>query len=376
MSRPPGILDQSVGVGGSCTQLDALDISEEPLSLGKVVAGQSGASASISAVVGSVVTMTGLTGLTGDSVGRCITVSDSATLGNSGTFNISAVFGGTTINYENALAVAPDGNNGAISWIEREPYSLEDDINYTRTDRKLIKGTANWYDPIPTYVRPTDTLTDVDANLTNIAGNTLDARAFIDSHFQESVSVSAGNEFITLIDVGNLKHADSVDTTGVPIIDGYDAGNFRQAFVVITDGYGAGLQVLNGTNTGDMVVGMTREGSSTSPDSVEVVFYSVERGDLDLSSLSLYTWESAQPSIINVCFGFRDLLSDIEETALRSSLIKNALKVGSGGGSLPTPDEECQVLYAVSPTAFTSELPLTSPNGWLVNDDGCLLVIG
>ena len=385
MSRPPGVLDQSVGVGGSCNPSDTLDISQEPLGLGKAIAGQVGASASVSAVVSSIVTMTGLTGLTGDSVGRCITVSGSAVSGNNGTFNISAVFGSTTANYENALAIAPDGNNGSISWVEREPYSLEDDINYSRTDRRLVKGTANWHDDIPTYVRPTDTLTDVDANLTNIAEKTLDAHAWVFPKFEESVPVAFGDSFVTITDIGNLKHATSTDITGVPVFDGYDAGNDEALFVKIVDvdidGYtdGAELKVLSGPNKGEVIFGQTRAGAATSPDSVEIVFYSKPIGDLSFSFVTPYTWEIDQTTaLINILYGYRERLDRVDPNALRSTLIQAAgsASSSSGSGDLPTPDEECQVLYALTPGAFTSETPLTSPNGWLVNDLGCLLVIG
>lgn len=376
MSRRSNTLDQSLDVGGSCTQNDTLTSANEPLKLGPAVSGQLGSSANISVVVGDIVTITGLIGMTASSVGRCLTISGASSAGNNGTFNITTFSSASTVNINNSTGIAADVNNGSISWIEREPYTLEDDINYSRTDRKLIKGTTNWHDPLPTYVRPTDTLTDVPTNLANIAGNTLDAVAWIDNLFQESVAVSTGDGYITIIDTGNLKHADSVDITGVPVIDGYDSGNFKKAFVAITGADGTPLQVLNGPNTGAAIVGMTKEGFSTSPNSVEIEFYSIALGDLDFSTLALYTWESAHPAFINVCYGFRELLNRIDENSLRTSLIKDTLKVGGSGGSLSPPDEECQVLYAVSSSAFTSELPLTSPNGWLVNGDGCLLVIG
>ena len=341
MSRRPSTLDQSLGIGGSDFQSDTMDSTLEPLELGQVVSGQSGVTASVSAVVGSVVTMIGLSGITQDSVGRFITISGANSVNNNGTFLILAVFGATTINYENALAVAGDLNNGSILWVEREPYTLEDDINYSRTDRRLIKGTANWYDNIPTYIRPTDGLTHVNANLTNIAGNTLDAHAILESRSQESVSVLSGMSFITITDVGNLKHADSVDQIGVPISDGYDAGNDKALFVEIVDaemdGYGDGfnLKVLGGAHVGNRIFGQTRAGASVSPNSVEIVFFSTSIDDWSLSSAIPYTWEANQPTLINVDYSYRQRLDLFDETAIRSTLIKGALSGGgdSSGGS-------------------------------------------
>jgi len=45
-------------------------------------------------------------------------------------------------------------------------------------------------------------------------------------------------------------------------------------------------------------------------------------------------------------------------------------------GDLPSPGEAHQVLYADTSGAFTQQLPLTSCNGWLLNDNGHLLAVG
>lgn len=343
MSRRPNTLDQFLDIGGSCTQSDASTISNEPLNLGSAVSGQTGAAASVSVVVGDVVTITGVTGMVAASVGRCLVISGAASAGNNGTFKITTVSTATTINVENSAGVAGDANNGSISWVEREPYTLEDDINYARTNTKLIKGTTNWHDPIPTYIRPDDTLIDQDASLFNIASKTLDAHAWIESRAVESISVSASDSFITISIAGELKHADSTDTLGVPVTDGYDAGNDRAAFVEIVDavldgyGDGANLRVLAGPNIGNRIFGLTRVGSSTSPNSVEIRFMSTTIDNWDLSGAVTYSWEGDQPNTINVCYGYRQRLDRFDEVGIRSTLIKGALSdtsaVGGGGSS-------------------------------------------
>lgn len=343
MTRRPSTLDQFLGIGGSDVHNDTMDQTLEPLALGQAVSGQTGSTASVSAVLGTTATIIGLTGITPDSVGRFITFVGANSAGNNGTFRITATFGATTINCENSAAVAGDANNGSISWIEREPYTLEDDINHSRTDRRLIKGTLDWFDPITTYYRPTDTTTQVPANLDNIADNTLDARAWIEPRFKESVNVSISNTFVTITDAGNLKHATAADLTGVPISDGYDAGNLQALFVEIVDadidGYGDGsnLRVLTGIHQGERIFGQTRAGSSTSPNSVEIAFFSTPIDDWSLSSISSYSWESGQPSLINVSYGYRQRLDLFDENAIRSTLIKGALSnTGSSGGGSGT----------------------------------------
>jgi len=46
-----------------------------------------------------------------------------------------------------------------------------------------------------------------------------------------------------------------------------------------------------------------------------------------------------------------------------------------GGGALPPATQVGQVLFSADGTSFTVEVPITSCDGWLVNDDGVLLVV-
>ncbi len=46
-----------------------------------------------------------------------------------------------------------------------------------------------------------------------------------------------------------------------------------------------------------------------------------------------------------------------------------------GESDLPTPTQEGQVLFALTAAEFTVQLPLTGEYGWLVNDDGILMVV-
>src|SRR5208283_2175848 len=83
----------------------------------------------------------------------------------------------SSVNVSNPNGVAADANNGSIVWTQREPYRLEDDLNYERTDRTLIKGVP-YYQTLAPYVRPTATNVNVPMNLTNITAKTTDAVAY------------------------------------------------------------------------------------------------------------------------------------------------------------------------------------------------------
>jgi len=319
MTTRKNAIDQQLDVNGSLNQNSSRTLTDETSAFGEAVSGQTGSSASIASIASGIVTISGLTGMTDSSIGRFITISGADTSANNGTFLITAVNSATSVDYSNPSGVAPDANNGSIEWIEREPYSLEDDLNFVRTDRALIKGVAFDAD-IPVYERPTAVGTDVPANLSNIAGKTTDAQAFIVNRKEEDVPAEDGYTSFTLTGVGLFKHADATDRTGVPIFDGADAGDNNTTYVEFSDGYESELLVLSGPNQGNRVYGRARAGASTSPDSIEIELRSVPRGE-PLSSSVAYTWESGQPESVDVFYPYRERLDQLDENALRTTLI-------------------------------------------------------
>lgn len=76
----------------------------------------SGGTASIASIAAGEVTVTGLSGVTPDLVGLQITVSGASNANNNGSFVISEFISTTSLKYLNAQGVAPDTNNGSISW--------------------------------------------------------------------------------------------------------------------------------------------------------------------------------------------------------------------------------------------------------------------
>ena len=321
------LLDQALDIAGTLFQTDSLTIGDESEMLGREISGQTGSSLSITGTAPNM-TLTGLTGLTAGSIGKFITVSGAASAGNNGTFLITQYVSATSAVILNTAGVGGDANNGSISWTERSPWSAEDDHNYHRTDRAAIKGVA--YDAgIPTYFKCIDQTTPIPANLSNIAGKTTDAKSFITDRKFEDITPVVGSLFLTLTDIGQLKHADSTDVTGVPIYDGFDAGDDEATYAeLIADGYGAGLVVLSGVNAGNRIFGRTRAGSSTSPNSVEIEFRSVAIGQ-SLSSSIAYAWEAEQSSNIDVYYPYRDCLDSMSENAFRTLLV-NGLVADAG----------------------------------------------
>jgi hypothetical protein len=151
MTTLDNLLDQALDIAGTLFQTDSLIIGDESEMLGREISGQSGILASITGTAPNM-TLTGLSGLTAESIGKFVTISGAASAGNNGTFLITQYLSATSAVILNVSGVGGDANNGSIVWVERYPWSAEDDHNYHRTDRAAIKGVA--YDAgIPTYFR-------------------------------------------------------------------------------------------------------------------------------------------------------------------------------------------------------------------------------
>lgn len=317
-------LDQALDIAGSLLQTQTMLEADEPNGFGPALSGQTGSAATISAFAAGVSTLTGLTGMTADSVGNFLTVSGAANGGNNGTFLIVAYTSATSVDVSNATGVFPDANSGALVWTERGAYTLQDDLNYVRTDRKLIKGTTNWYDAVANYVRPDNTGIGVATNLTNMSGKTTDAVAYNVNRAFFGQTVAATNTQVTVTSAGNMKHADSTNTLGIPCFDAAPfTSDYTSCYVHIVDGYadgygGSELTVLAGPNVGERIFGVTYEGASTSPNSVEVRFFSAPFNVDYTVAPTPYTWEVSQPTTINLLYGYNERLDQLDKNAFRT----------------------------------------------------------
>ena len=68
---------------------------------------------------------------------------------------------------------------------------------------------------------------------------------------------------------------------------------------------------------------------------------------------------------------------ELENVGQNTHVQIDAFIAAGGSATLPTPTAEGQILIAVTSTTFSVAQPLTSlEDGWLINDDGLLLVGG
>jgi hypothetical protein len=331
--------DQLTDVHGSYTQESDLDVSDESQQLGEPI-GPNGSNASIISMNGSRLTVTGLSGIIPDSRGHILQILDADTLGNNGAFTISSYVDTDTVIIVNGGGSAPDANNGNISWIERYQYSIRADLNYARSDRKNIKGVD--YDQLPpTYQQPTAIGTDVPTNLANISSNTLDAIAYLGNRQVFGIDILAGQSFITLFGAGMLKHTDPINTLGIPCFDMAPyVGDFNSCFVKVLDGYvtGAEIQVIQGPHAGERIFGVTSNGSSVSPNSVEIFFYSCPPWqDITIGS-SPYTWEVGQPNAINLIYVYNQIGNNLDANIFILPTLTPTS--GTGGSGITSSEHE------------------------------------
>ena len=314
-------LDQALDIAGSLFQQSNLTLSDEVAGLGPPLAGQTGSSAVVATVNATDVTITGLTGMTAQDVGNFITFTGGLSA-NQGTFLIDTYISATSVTIVNPNAVVDAGPYG---WTERYPYSLLDDMNYERTDRTIIKGVPYYSDVAP-YFSPTATATPIATNLTTISGHTTDAVAYNVNRAFFGLAVVTGDTKVTMTSAGQLKHAGSVatDITGIPCFDinnpGPFTGDWTSCYVHIVDGYSTGseLIVLSGPHAGERVFGQTYQGASTSPNSVEIHFYSAPFNVNYATDATPYTWEAGQTDVINVLYGYNEVLDNLDTNAFRT----------------------------------------------------------
>ena len=355
-------LDQALDIAGSLLQSDLRTLSNEPDGYGAPISGQSGTDGYISAVSLGIATVTGLTGMTAQSIGRFLTLVDGYAPANTGTFLIVQFNSAVSVDVSNASAVVNTTN--PIIWSERNPYRLEDDLNFVRTDRRLIKGTTNFYDAVPTYSRPTATGTLVPANLSNIAGKTLDAHAWVINRLFRADPVLAGDGYSIISAPGALQYADATDRTGVPINDGFDAGNSEATYVEIinpvTEEY---LIARGGSTDGYRIFGRTRQGTTgVEPNSLEVEFRAVPMGAAVSSSVA-YTWDAYQPTTVDYYYGYRERADNLTETAFRTTLVNGLF---SDGGATTNINN---ILTTIGTTIGDTFLTLTNTGNYFVFSD-------
>ena len=358
MNSNLNMADQAIDVSGSKTVNSNKVLAEEPLSLGHPISGGSGAT--IFGFSGPNVTLTGLSGLTNDVVGKFLTISGAVNPTNNGTFPIISYVSPTSLIISNSDIVFPD--TGSLTWTQRFAYSLEDDLNFERTDRALIKGTT-YFGDVPTYVRPSDLTTNIPANLTNIAGNTTDAKAIIYDKFKTGLSVTDGYEFFVVSGAGEFPYSNINNVTGIPTIQNGDS--LEECLVEIFDNSTqATLKVIDGYQAGNTIVGFCYQGSGVSPNSLEIRFYSLPTHELETTYP--YIWESAQTNSIFIYYPYRELLSDLSDSNLRKRYV-----VGAGTSSDFTTTHKTlrDLIHFVSdgpadgfgPTLFKETLPNADP---------------
>lgn len=208
-------LSQALDIAGSVLLEDTLSRVFEGV-IGRVL--DSGADGTITAATKNFNSPTAA--FVASDIGQFIRISGAVNPGNDGEWLITAVVDGNNVTLGQGTTFVNEGPG--LDWEQARAYSLEDDLNYIRGDRKRIKGTGTYADAIPTYQRPSAIGTDVDASLTNLAGMTLDAKTEVRNVRETAVKMRPS---ITAAD-GNTAAADETFTTDDYHFFADDVGSF------------------------------------------------------------------------------------------------------------------------------------------------------
>lgn len=139
-----------------------------------------------------------------------------------------------------------------------------------------------------------------------------------------NTTIAVGTSSIIISSAGKLKHSDNIDNTGVPV---FDQGPFisdpSSCYTQIVDPYYNDVFFVQaGINQGEKIIGITNTGSSLSPNSIEILFYSIKFSDqITIDNITAYTWESSQINIANICYPFVNRLEQLDINVLRSTII-------------------------------------------------------
>lgn len=105
--------------GPSVLKIPLTTLAQDGYQVNVIGNNQTGTVASIGAVVGSLVTVTGLTNMTFGSQGNILVLSGAASGANNGSFVITKYLNPTSVMIANPSGVALDANSGSINWQER-----------------------------------------------------------------------------------------------------------------------------------------------------------------------------------------------------------------------------------------------------------------
>lgn len=177
---------------------------------------------------------------TTDDPGRFMVITGMGNANNNGTFLITDYVSPTSVKIYNPT-VGAGAEVSAFSWDVHDPYMLSDDVNFVRTDRRLIKGTANYYDAVPTYNRPSATGTPVPKNLTNLLS--VDAFVTVRDVRQNAVklrpNITAADGALLIGDetfTTTLFHFNADDLNSFIVITGSTDANGTYRIKAVTDG--------------------------------------------------------------------------------------------------------------------------------------------
>ncbi len=151
---------------------------------------------------------------------------------------------------------------------------------------------------------------------------------FNDSRMFYGLHVGTGNNKVILTIPGEIKHSDPINQQGVPCFDVMPFINdYVSCYVHLMEpGHSTSLSVRDGYRAGERIFGVTNAGVSSSPDTVEILFYSASTsGPISEATATPYVWTSLDPTVINICYGYFNRVEQLSPNFIRMYLSATTL---------------------------------------------------
>jgi hypothetical protein len=145
----------------------------------------------------------------------------------------------------------------------------------------------------------------------------LSDRYLVTTRVEYAAAVSDPDTSYLMSNPGSFLHSTGPTESGVPVEATLSEANY---VVILSESAMAPLVVAGGLFAGERIFGRTVASGSTSPDSVTVEFRSAPIGADATVAGNPYTWEIGQPGSVNLYYGFRQNLLELDESAFRRVL--------------------------------------------------------
>lgn len=287
--------------------------------------------------------------------------------------------------------------------LETAAANIQEDLNALRSViNKIMRNalTGNWYDDVPSLANIDGETKQRGLSLLNTDLDDLELkRVLCRSQVLTDISVAASENWV-ILNVSSAEAPTQVSAIGagtdrgaVTALSAFSAGAFEANEIIEVAGENAAspknLVIVRDAANGKPILSSNRavyglvqsENTATNGTAFDDVSggdrvkLSFIRQNAAFDGLEACPVGDIASKTINYVYVFRDRLEDFLESCLLGNENFLTPGVGGGGASIPA-TKEGQVLYSEDGSTFVPRTPITGNFGWMINEQGQLLVRG